>query len=71
MVFDNGIFSVYLDGELFDGEISTFPYRFSPNTHATTTLGFKPGFNNFNGYVDDVSEYLILSRSVHNKRMYF
>jgi hypothetical protein len=51
------VFKVYQDGsDLFPGvEITTDPYTFAPNTHSSTTLGFKPGFDTFYGYIDDVS----------------
>jgi hypothetical protein len=54
--FDNGNFTVSLDGVDQGLVISTAPYTFAPNTHSSTTLGFKPGnFDNFYGYIDDVS----------------
>lgn len=68
MVFDNGIFKVYLNGLNHFGdqfEISTSPYEFAPNTHSATTLGFKSGYDLFQGYLDDVSLALILLVSFH------
>jgi len=61
IVFDNGVFTIYWNGLPHFGQGITFdtlPFRFAPNTHSATTLGFKPDFDSFHGYIDDVSKGL-------------
>ena len=53
VVFEHGEFTVYWNG-VRHASVSILPYKFSPNTHSATTLGFKPNYDPFFGYIDDV-----------------
>lgn len=48
-----GVFKVYWNGVFHAAAGNGLP-KFAPNTHSATTLGYKPGLNVFNGYIDDV-----------------